>query len=283
MKILAFFLLIFSFAQVHALPFRGPMSSALGGTGVAGMDGAEASFLNPALIPLFQGSAIDGYYRDGYEAPGRHRQAWALGAIDNTRDVWFPGAIHYVRTRDTGRGLPAEGDLWHVSIAERFEQFTLGLSVYRLVYDVQNDREYTQWNGSVGGVYMIHDGLGVAYVLSNVAQPGSNVPKPLREDMRQTAGVFAKWGEIARVRFDLERQERFNPDHDMAYMFGLESKTSEMLILRLGYRYDDWANERIWTAGIGFDGPRLKLDYAIEKNQEGTPGALHSVDLRLVF
>ena len=66
-------------------------------------------------------------------------------------------------------------------------------------------------------------------------------------------------------------------------MLGFESKTSDTLVLRLGYRYDDLNVQHIWTAGIGFDGPRLKANYSFEKNQEGTSGALHSVDMSIPF
>lgn len=284
MKHLALILLSFSLTTAHAELFRGPMSSALGGAGSAGLPSAEGVFLNPALIPTFEGASLDAYYRDGYPTYGQHRQSWGVGAIDNTGDVWFPGALHYIRTRDTGRAAqPVEGDLWHAGIAERYENLSVGISVYRLIYDVKNDRRYTQWNGAIGALYMFDNELGVAYVLKNLAGPGSEVPTALREDMQQTLGFFAGIAEAARVRVDIARKERFNPDHKMAYMLGLESKTSDLITLRFGYRYDDLAGQRVWTAGIGFDGPKLKLDYAVEKDQEGTPGALHSVDLRLVF
>lgn len=269
---------------LNAEVFRGPQSSALGGSGVAGMPGAESGLLNPALIPLFNGSGLDAYYRDGYVDRGQHRQAWGFGAIDNTREVWFPGTLHYLRTRDTGRSeIPADGELWHAAIGQRVDRFALGASVYRLAYDLKGDRTYEQWNYSIGAVYQITEEVGVGYVLKNLAGASSSVPVGLREDLSQTLGFYASLYEIARVRFDVSRRERFNPDKRMAYMFGLENRTTQLFLLRLGYRYDDWANQRVWTAGLGFDGPRLKVDYAFEKRQERTSDALHSVDLRLVF
>lgn len=284
MRIAALVFIAFSLNFVYAAElFRGPMSAALGGAGAAGMPATEAAFLNPALIPLLKGSSLDLIYRDGYASAGRHRQALSLGAMDNSGDVWFPGALHYVRLRDTGRSaLAADGDLWHAGIGEQIGRFTVGLSGFRLRHEVGNEA-YTQWNFTLGTLFMIHENLGVAYVLKNIAQPGSDVPMGLREDMAQTIGVFAGLGEVARLRVDVSRQERFNPDHKMAYMVGLESKNSEFLLFRFGYRYDDLAGQRVWTAGLGFDGPRLKADYSMEKDQYGTPGALHSVDLRLVF
>jgi len=268
----------------HADLFRGPQSTALGGSGVAGMPGAESGLLNPALIPLFDGSGVDAYYRDGYSDRGRHDTSWGFGAIDNGKDVWFPGTLHYFRSREMGRSdIPADGELWHAAIGQRVDKLAVGVSAYRLSHDLKGDRRYEQWNYSLGAVYQVVENFGVGYVLKNLAGAGSNIPVGLREDLSQTLGLYGNINEIARLRFDVSRRERFNPDKRMAYMFGLESRTSEMLQLRLGYRYDDWANQRFWTAGFGFDGPRLKVDYAFEKAQERTSDALHSVDLRLVF
>jgi hypothetical protein len=264
--------------------FRAPASTALGGTGVAGISGTEGALINPALVPLHRGSGLDGYYRDGALSDGAHRTDYGVGAIDNSPGVWFPGALHYLRLRDTGSAArPADGELWHVAIGEVKERFAFGVSGYRLVYNLDPDQSYTQWNYSLGGVYMISGDLGVAYVLKNLAGVGSDVPEGLREDLQQTAGVLVGIANVARLRVDLSRRERRNPDHKMVYMVGLESKTSDLLLLRLGYRYDDLADQRVWSAGLAFDGPRLRLDYSVEKSQNSASGALHSVDLRLPF
>lgn len=282
------FLIVFCFwnEPLWAQIFRGPASSALGGAGVAGISGTEGVFLNPALVPVFHNSSLNAYFRDGSIGPGEHRWAAGLGAIDNGEDVWFPGALHYVRLRETGLvSSPVNGELWHVGLGQRFgEHFSVGVSVYRLAYNVVNDHtSYVQWNGSFGTLFMINPHLGVAYVLNHIANPSSATPRNLRQDLEQVAGVFAALGDLARLRLDISRQEHFNPDHKLAYRVGFESKTSDLFVMRLGYAYDDLKFRHVWTAGVGFDGPRLKANYSFEKNQEGTPGALHSVDLSVPF
>ena len=284
--LLAIFVFWISHAtHAEAQVFRGPESAALGGTGVAGLQGSEAALLNPALIPLFEGSGFDAFFRDGDQDVGQHRQAIGLGAIDNSRDVWFPGTLHYLRLRDTGRSpQPANGELWQLGFGEKAgDHFALGISGSWLVYDLKGIGRITQFNYSVGGIYMVNSSLGVAYVLRNLALPGSEVPAGLREDLQQVVGVFAAVTDLARLRLDILRQERLNPEHKMAYMFGFESKTSPFFVLRLGYRYDDLTGQRFWTAGVGFDGPRLKANYSFEKNQDRVSGAMHSVDLVLPF
>lgn len=284
MKIFTCFILVFTFAA-EAEVFKGPISSSMGGAGRAGMNSSESAFLNPALVPILSSYEINGYYRDGYVDSGQHSQAWGVGAADNGPEVAVPGALHYIRTRETGRSIrPADGELWHAAIGRLvYEKFAFGLSGYRLKYDLDRGPSTTQWNYSLGGLWMFSRELGIAYVIDNLAKPGSDVPLGLRQDMKQSLGGMVSVADIARVRADISRRERNNPDKKMIYMVGLESMSSEFILIRLGYKKDDENDRNVWTAGIGFNGPRLKVDYSIEKNQERSSGALHSVDLRLPF
>ncbi len=265
--------------------FKGPLATSLGGSGRAGLEGIEGVFLNPALVSLIQKPEMIAYYHDGYAAANQHRNAWGLGAVDAGKDVYFPGALNYIRLRDTGRSASAaNGEAWHLSIGKNIsDRFAIGLSGYRLIYDLEDGRDFTQWNASLGFLLLATEDIGVAYVLNNIAKPGSDVPMGLREDMNQALGVFATVFDMARLRFDVARMERHNPDKKLAYMLGSETMISDYFLFRAGYRRDELADQVIWTAGLGFNGPRLKIDYAFEKNAEGTGGAVHSVDMRVPF
>ncbi len=257
----------------------------MGGTGRAGINSSEGAFLNPAVIPLIKNYEFIGFFRDGDIGQGQHRQGWALGVVDNSEDVFFPGAAHYGRIRDTGRS-PAgiNGEIWHVAGAFLYKDIlSFGASAYRVQYKSKGDRAYTQWNGSLGVVALVNDLISVAYVYDNVARPGSATPVALREDPKHSLGFFGRVGDLMSFRADLTREMEFNPDGRLTYMAGVETKTSDWFMFRLGYRLDDLRQQRVATAGLGFNGPRLKVDYAIEKNLEGTSGALHSVDLRIPF
>lgn len=277
-------LLLMSF-NARAEFFKGPVSSALGGTGRAGISSSEGAFLNPAVIPLVKNYEFIAFYRDGDLGEGQHRQGWAVGAVDNSEDVFFPGAAHYGKIRDTGRAdRPMNGEIWHMAGAYLFaDRLSVGFSAYRLNYTSKGDRPYEQWNGSLGMVALVNELISVAYVYDNIARPGSATPIGLREDPKHSVGLFARAGEIMTLRADAQRETAFNPDGRWTYMFGLESVTSEFFVVRLGYRLDDLRSQRFATGGFSFNGPRLKIDYALEKNIEGTSGALHSVDLRVPF
>jgi hypothetical protein len=284
MKVLLL-VLAFSFSFAHAQPFVGPLTSSLAGTGRAGIDGAEGGLVNPALIPLLKNYELDSYFRDGSLDNGKSRHAWALGAGDNGPDVLFPGSLHYVKLRDTGRVQnPADGEFIHAAIARMVvPTVSVGISGYRLSYKVVEDREYVQWNYSLGGLWMFSPQMGIGYVINNLAKPSDIVPVGLREDLQQGFGFFTTLGELARMRADVTRNETRNPGQKLAYMVSFESMSGKFALLRIGYRRDEQQDQKVLTAGLGFNGPRLKVDYSFEKQLEGTSGALHSVDLRIPF
>lgn len=286
MRALLHVLFIFGSFSLNADPlYSGPVSSAMGGTGRAGLSSSEGALINPATIPLIKTHEVIGYFRDGYLDDGQHRQGWALGAVDNSEGVLFPGALHYARTRDTGRaGEPADGEVWHVAGAYLIsDRLSVGASAYRVQYDVGNQPHYTQWAGGLGAIVLINEDLALAYVIDNIGKPGSDTPAALRQDLQQAVGVFYRFAELATLRFDVTKTDKFNPDHKLNWMMGLESAFNEFLVFRAGYRRDELAESKIYTAGIGFNGPRLRFDYTVEKNAENTSGALHSVDLRVPF
>ncbi|MGE4130677.1 MAG: hypothetical protein AB7F86_03520 [Bdellovibrionales bacterium] len=276
--------MIFS-SSTWAQVYRGPISSAIGGGGRAGLQSTESALLNPALIPLVTEPEFMGYFKDGQAGVGRHEHAYGVGALDNSKDVFFPGAFHYMRTRETGLASgPASGELWHMGIGKNFsEHLALGLSGYYLKHRVSGDQDYKQINASLGVLVLVNEFFGVGYVLDNLAGPASRTPRGLRQDTQQGLGFYGAISHMARLRVDLTRQERFNPDHKMAYTLGFESLMHDFFLLRMGYRRDELADEKIWTAGLGFDGPRLKIDYTFEKNEEHVSGAVHSVDMRVPF
>lgn len=282
---MAFLLVAVPNTAMAARFFRGPQSSAMGQAGRAGIDSAESAFVNPALLPLMKASGANFYYRDGYIEDGQHRNSLGVGGFDNSEGVFFPGSLHYLRLRDTGLGAgsPVESEVWHGAMGYQVsDRLYAGANAYRLTSKVE-DKSYEQWNGSLGLLVRVNPFLGVGYVLENIAKPGSDVPMGLREDMEQGLGFFGAIAEIAHLRFDISRREKHNPDHKMAYMVGVETQSHKFFLLRMGFKRDELQDQKLWTAGLSFNGPRLKIDYSFEKSEDRASGALHSVDMRLPF
>ena len=287
MKLTAWLVLFFSPQFLFAQVLRGTLSTSLGGTGVAGLSAAEGALLNPALVTIYPGSGADGVFRDGARTDGQHQHGWSVGAVDNSKESLFSGAFHYARTHDLGRVQgSAGGELYHGAFGYRFTNYVaLGASAYRLSYKLaeREPRNSTQWNWDLGALVMLTPSLGFGYTLRNLAHASGRVPSALRETLNQTVGFYAGVGEIARIRVDLGRRETQNDDHRLIYMAGLETRMRDLFVLRFGYRHDEAGEGRIASAGLGLDGPKLKIDYGVEKATEGSSGALHSVDMRIPF
>ena len=274
----------FSTALQAAEFFRGASSSAMGQTGRAGIDSIEAAFLNPAILPRIKNTAMNAYYRDGSLLDAQHTTSMGLGVFDNTEDVYFPGGFHYLRLRETGvAAQPTAGEAWHGAVGYALsDRLSVGLSAYRLSHQVGSDR-FVQWNGALGLLLEVTPEILLAYVLDNPAHPGSEIPPRLREETLHSIGFLGSIMDVAKFRADISSQERDNPERKMVYRMGLETQNHEFFIVRVGFKRDQLHDQSLWSAGFCFNGPRLKVDYALEKNPEGASGALHSVDLRLPF
>ncbi|MEK6556066.1 MAG: hypothetical protein AABZ31_12550, partial [Bdellovibrionota bacterium] len=62
---------------------------------------------------------------------------------------------------------------------------------------------------------------------------------------------------------------------------GIESFIDAFLVLRMGYQINELEDRNYYSLGFGFTGPRLKIDYSYQQNEDYTKGAMHSVDFRL--
>src|SRR5262249_36993850 len=148
---------------------------------------------------------------------------------ENDEYVLFPGQISYLRTRNTGLTVnPADSEIWHLAVGKLFyKQFAIGLSVYHFNQRVVDEPLTEQWNGAIGGVYLISSVIGVAYVFENPAHASSNVPAGLRLQQQQSAGVYYSSPYNARLRLDLVQQLENNPNRRINIHGSIESNFSE--------------------------------------------------------
>lgn len=269
----------------HAQVFEGPVDAALGGSGRAGLDANEGAYLNPALVSLQPKSEVAGYYRDGDASNLEHRTAWGVSLSENNEDVLFPGQVSYIRTRVAGlTPNPANAEIWYLAAGKLiYKKFAIGLSAYEVNQSVAGQSLSLQFNGAIGGVFLITHDIGIAYVFENPAHASGDIPAALRLSEQQSVGAFYSMPYSARLRLDVIEPLEANPNQRVNLRTSIESAFSEFFVFRFGARWDEVADQRYLTAGLGFNGPMLKLDYGVEKNLAGTGGAVHSVDLRMTF
>jgi hypothetical protein len=275
-----------SCAPVSAQYFTGAVASGMGGATLGGVEVPESHLLNPAA--LVHGSAVDiGLFWANQEAnPDVHDKVYGLTLASNDSHNYFPGAITYLDDTKWVTGLGTVHDQFlQLSVAHFvIQHVSLGMSVIRLVDQVDAlGMTVHQWNGVVGALYNPLENLGVGATFAYFAHPSSTVPDAVR--LRPTAGLGVNYiaEDFVTFRFDVLQEEEQNPHHKFIGRAGLESKLDEYFVIRLGYRRDENRSESVFTAGLSFEGPKLKVDYAYEKNLVSPQGGSHNVDLRIPF
>lgn len=266
--------------------FTGPIASSLGGAGRASGDTGEGTFMNPAILahaPLFEASA---YLSSGKPLSGGEQRVYGLTISDNSPNVIVPGALSYIQTKTTREGQPTiEGKYWQAAFGTFYMPgLSFGLSLNYLDQELAGAESYDQINGSAGILYVPKGTIGIGLTYHNFISASAETPQELQLVPVVGLGFNYLYEKFLRVRADITRpHERFNPNKEFNYHFGIESKAGEYLILRVGHQWAQVENTQVLTAGLGFAGPRLKVDYSYEKSQLPGSGALHSVDLRIGF
>ncbi len=272
---------ISAFAQL----LIGPVSSGVGGAGVASVEVVESSFFNPASLahaPSFVGGV---FYKDGWLDGVNHTSELAVNMVDNSEGVIIPGGFGFIQRRTNYLGLPSvDKKLWNLSFGNFFiSKLAFGAS-FHYVESETSSESYDDFNLTAGIIWNPHPDWGFGLSCYNLLGGNEEIPLYFRELANLTAGFTFIASEFLRVRFDVAKLLEQNPDANLVLKGGIESFLSEYFILRLGWNSDQNSNQETLTAGFSFVGPRFTLDYAYQQKQQGiVNGPLHSVDLSFPF
>lgn len=279
------FLFQHTFDAAQAQIFSGPVSAAMGNTGRTGAEVSESIFQNPATAALAKGFDGNFIFRDGYWGKNDHESGMAVSLVESDAENFAPGGFAYVMRRRHVNGQAWNEQYGFGALGQSLSPyFTFGLGFYYLSQKEDGlPNTHTQINGSVGTLFTFNPRFGVAYVLYNPVQPDEDIPDYLKAIMSQALSVNYLFAELMRVTVDIARWEKQNPDKKGIIGMGTEAQLGEFGILRFGYEIDDIRKRNSFTFGLGFNGPRLKMNYALVKPMRATDGAMHSVDLRVPF
>ncbi|MEO0335603.1 MAG: hypothetical protein AAF202_04385 [Pseudomonadota bacterium] len=281
---LIFFAVFLTLPMAEAQYFTGPSVNALGGAGAAARGGSINMLINPAAVALMQTIEASGQYRNGDLSGGRTESFYGVSIADNTEDVLIAGGLTYLNgTKKFSGSLESQDQYWNVSLASRLGRLAIGGSAMFLDSAVKGDETYKQYSGTFGLMLLASEQLVFGAVYDSFVNPGSDVPIPVR--LTPTSRLGLRWTpeDFFSVRLDVSRREHENPDREGAVHFGFESFANNYNIIRFGGRVDDFYKQNFVTAGWGFNGPRLKLNYSFEKPLKESNGAMHSVDLLVSF
>lgn len=269
----------------YAQYLTGPVASALGGAGRAASDDGEQIFLNPAAIVHASVFSSSLFYEDGYVAEDDRHSRYGFSLADNSDDVLFSGGYSFARSKDTfANGDLREEDYHQISIGRFFaKHLSVGLALTYLITDIKNDDKYSQFDAHLGALYNPDPNYGMGIVFYNLRPRDTSTPLEIQNLDSVAVGGHYIFMPMFRMRFDVREQLVYNPQQLREYLFGVESKFSEFWTSRFGVQRDDLLRKDFYTLGLGFDGPKLKIDYFYRKNADFNDGAMHGVDLRMGF
>ncbi|QDK47177.1 hypothetical protein DOM22_19405 [Bdellovibrio sp. ZAP7] len=268
-KKLSVFLLIYvSSNQAVAQVYNSSASVAAGGTGRAAVEPGDASFLNPASMAHLGGRFLFTSFAD---------KEFAAFLSDNTKESTLPAAAAYVQKSKMTKTLGElnEHDIG-ITLAEFFkDKWSVGLTGHYLEQTLAQG-SYHSVNGDLGLLYTPMSDMGLGLVVYNVFGENNNTaPEELRYKTKVGGGFNYIYKGMFRVRVD--------GDSEGYAGLGLETFINRFIVFRFGYS-DDFDDSRpLVSAGMGFSGPRFRLNYAYFGNTQKSSDYRHSIDLIIPF
>lgn len=272
--------------QAQAQLFIGPEAAATGGSGRAAVGLGESPFLNPAAVAFIQRYHMSAFYGAGKAVGEGDTTDWAVSIADGTSEGMMPGAFSYLRRRvDAPNGDSDTIQELHLALAWfPVQDVSLGLAGHGVSHQMLSatgvGTEYKFTNMNLGLIYVPLPNIGLGFVAYDVLA-SENLPVSIQPVPTMAFGFNYLYEKFFRFRLDLVRPDTRNESRKINVLTGLESFLSERFALRFGYSNMATAEQTFATAGFGYRGPRLSLDYSIQKDTRVADNTRHLIDLWL--
>lgn len=267
-------------------PFS-PVSLATGRARVAANDQGAQVMSNPAALVHADAFVSSFFYQAGMSAESEREERFTGTMVDNGDDVLFSGGFLYSMGRESYLNQQDFREKRFQASFARFifQQLSMGGSVYYLERNLDGGRKHNFLDGDLGLMWNPIPDLGLGARYDSLADHDDESPEYLRPLNRVTLGVNYLFMPQFRARADLTRITELSSDAggEWDVRTGLESFVDAYFVIRLGFEDESSQDRQFASAGFGFVGPRLQIDYAYRKNLDFSAGAMHGVDFRLPF
>jgi hypothetical protein len=272
-------LLLFAQVSRASTQFTGAASQAMGGTGRAAVQASEVGLLNPASFVFCSGYNMATAYREFNTADGGLTRNVMFHASEIETDSLFPLAITYLKTRDINSTDYSLREDFHFTTGQMvLNRLAFGVDIGKYKYTPEGGKDNSEWDVKLGFLYVPADAWGLGLVLTNLLVTDLPYLKRGAE-----FGVNYLFKDFFRFAMDVTYQLQDNPKHDGVVMLGMEHMFIKQIPMRFGIKIDDPNNANYWTAGLGWNAPRIGFDYTFEKNMSKNNEYGHSFDLKIYF
>ena len=270
----------------HAQFYTGPIAAAMGGAGRASNNPGESALLNPATL-----SQLKNYYGSLGMDWGEHPIAGASNEFaamlaDGSPDKAFPGDFSYVQKRvTTSNGYSTNLQDFQLGVADApNDSVSFGLSIHRETYLDNTGHSYAQNNVNFGTLFTPIKELAFAFVAYDMLGGDSAVPQEFQTIPTWAVGATYKFASLFDCSVDVVRPDKFNEGHRLNTELGIETYFRNDFALRAGWQWHEVGfEEKLFSLGLGYKGPRLSVDYTFQKDTLIDTGVRQFVDLWLHF
>lgn len=289
--IMSFILLYFPIHSNAETPFS-PVTLATGRAGVATNEMGMQILTNPAALIHAPAFASGIFYTGGMVAESERYQNYSVTLVDNGDDVFTAGAFLYSSSQKSFQNLEDfDEQMFQISFGGFiYRHLSMGININHFRISLDDDTSFMEsshrfWDYDLGLLWNPIPDFAFGVLYEGIANHSASIPVHMTPQDRFTAGVNYLAMEQFRLRADLTRLTEKGADFggDWDIRAGLESYVDAWLVLRMGFESENSKDREFISAGFGFTGPRLNVDYAYRKNTDFNDGALHSVDFRLPF
>ncbi len=259
--------------------FLGAAPESMGDSGRAATDAIESHYLNPAALAFTKDYHMGGVFQEariGLETPANN---YAFVVTDNSPDKFAAAGLGYVYKRSSFVDRTYIDQDFSLSFAGKvLPTFSLGMQGHRLVRQVSGGGGFVKHNLTFGTLIVPSRFLGVAVVAYDMLADDDLDLVPVI-----ALGVHVVVLDIIRLRADIARQEKRNPDRQGSLGLGLEIVGGYGFLVRTGGLWDNLNRQTFWSTGLGWEGPNLSLAYAYKTNINVAGDSTHTFQTWLNF
>jgi hypothetical protein len=259
--------------------FLGASPEALGGAGRAANTALDAHFLNPAALALARGTNFGGAYQWGDPSLGTPSANTAYVITDNDQESIINGGVAYVtKSQSTPNNIQTDQDVSMDVAFHILPTLAVGVQGHRLFRQNTNAPGFTKYNLTAGALVTPTNWFGLAFVGYDLFNDPDIVLNPTF-----AVGLNFIILDIFRIRADASRPEELNPQHTGELNLGIEFSLGFDCYLRTGGEWNDVAKQTYYTAGFGFEGPKLNIAYAFRTNVNVNGDTYQTLETWLTF
>ena len=261
----------------------GAKSAGMGSTGRAAVEAVESLYLNPASIALMRDFHLGTSYQTGFLGKDLSRNTYSFTATDASPGVLFPASFGYRMHSLNMAGQSAEEQEFRLATGLRLgKRLSVGLGGSYITSDVGGGRVFRQGNLHAGVLFALMSNWGFSLTADGLLDASDKSrPEALDRPRQWALGTQYLMGRMLRFRWEalapLEAAQRW----DFAHHVGVGVLMQSNFSLNLGYSVDDLLGQNWGSAGLAWEGPRLKIAYSFQRESRQELGTRHLVDLWL--